>query len=124
MREGQAVTVHYDPLLAKLIVHADSRDAALAGTVAALKRYEILGVRHNIAFLVALLERPEVAAHDVHTRFIEAHLDELTTAGYRGREAAAAVAALVATRGPVAATGGDDSSARADPWQVLGPVAW
>ncbi|HKW00078.1 MAG TPA: biotin carboxylase N-terminal domain-containing protein, partial [Vicinamibacterales bacterium] len=80
VREGQGVTVHYDPLLAKLIAHGATREEALARMMEALAQYEILGVRHNLAFLRALLARPEVVGHNVHTRFIEEHLDELTRA--------------------------------------------
>ena len=101
VREGQSVTVHYDPLLAKLIAHGATREEALARMMGALGQYEILGVRHNLAFLRALLARPEVVRHDVHTRFIEEHLDELTREPRAAlAPAAAALAALVAMRGP------------------------
>ncbi len=125
VREGQAITVHYDPLLAKLITHAKTRDQAIALMTGALRQYEILGVRHNIAFLIALLERPEVLSHEVHTRFIEEHLEELTGRGVeQARQAAAALAAIVAVRGPAAVATGDEHPAGLDPWQALGPVAW
>ena len=124
VREGQTVTVHYDPLLAKLIAHGATRDEALARMAGALRQYEILGVRHNIAFLLALIERSEVVRHEVHTRFIEAHLEELTR-GPRAAlaPAAAALAALVAMRGPVPVADAA-SQARFDPWQTLGPISW
>ena len=125
VREGQNVTVHYDPLLAKLIAHGATRDEALARMVDALRRYEILGVRHNIAFLLALLARPEVVRPDVHTRFIEAHLDELTREPRMAlAPAAAALAALVAMRGPAPVADDAGQAARFDPWQTLGPVSW
>ena len=50
--EGDRVGVDYDPLLAKLSVHAETRDAARARAVHALKRYPILGTRTNIPFLI------------------------------------------------------------------------
>jgi acetyl-CoA carboxylase biotin carboxylase subunit len=125
--EGQSVTVHYDPLLAKLIAHGATRGDALDRVAGALRRYEILGIRHNIAFLIALLERPEVASNRTHTRFIEEHLEELAgdpqpVAG----PVAAAIAAVVAARGPAPpADAADGSGPRAfDPWQVLGSVSW
>ena len=43
----------------------------------ALAGYDILGVRHNVAFLLALLERDEVKDGHSYTRFIEDHLDAL-----------------------------------------------
>ena len=124
VREGQAVTVHYDALMAKLIAHADTRDEAIGRLVGALRQFEILGVRHNIGFLLALVTRPEFASHDVHTRFIEEHLEELTHGGADARPAAAALAAFVSARGPALASGRAADSARFDPWHTLGPVAW
>ncbi len=53
---GSEVTVHYDPLIAKLIVWAETRDAARRRAVAALREYAILGIRTNIPFLLRLLE--------------------------------------------------------------------
>jgi 3-methylcrotonyl-CoA carboxylase alpha subunit len=69
VREGQSVTVHYDPLLAKLIAHGATREEALARMTEALGQCEILGVRHNVAFLRApgaARGRPARRAHAVH----------------------------------------------------------
>jgi acetyl-CoA carboxylase biotin carboxylase subunit len=126
VREGQTITVHYDPLLAKLIVHAGTREAALVAMMAALKSYEILGVRHNLPFLQRLLLRPEIRTHATHTRFIEEHLAELARpAAIDVRQAAAAIAAYVAGTGSgMRAAGHGPASTGQDPWQTLGPVAW
>jgi acetyl/propionyl-CoA carboxylase alpha subunit len=126
VREGQTITVHYDPLLAKLIVHAANREAALGVMMTALKSYEILGVRHNLPFLQRLLYRPEIHTHDTHTRFIEEHLDELARPPAIGvRQAAAAIAAyVVGTGAGLRADGQGRGSMTQDPWQTLGPVAW
>jgi len=119
------VTVHYDALLAKLIAHGSTRAEALDRIAAALRQYEILGVRHNIAFLLALLGRPEIPRHDTHTRFIEEHLDELTDhVRSRLAPAAAALAALVWSRGPAPLAAEGEDPGRFDPWRTLGPVAW
>ena len=75
--EGDEITVHYDPLLAKLIAHAETRDAAIARAVAALRAYPILGIRTNLPFLIAVLQHPSFTAGAVHTSFIDEHLDEL-----------------------------------------------
>jgi hypothetical protein len=71
---GQTITVHYDPLLAKLITHGESREAAVSAMTTALREYDILGLPHNISFLLALIGRPEVRGNRAHTRFIEEHL--------------------------------------------------
>jgi len=66
-REGQAVTPFYDPLLAKVIAHAPSRQAAIAKLCAALRGFEISGVKHNIPALLWILESDEFRAGNVHT---------------------------------------------------------
>src|SRR5687767_4778993 len=76
--EGQDITVHYDPMIAKVITSGETREAAWARAALALRNFEILGLRHNIPFLLALLRHPEVLAGRTHTRFIEERLDELT----------------------------------------------
>ena len=58
---GSEVTPHYDPMLAKLIVHGRDRADALARARAALAATAVAGVAHNLAFLQALLTAPEVA---------------------------------------------------------------
>jgi acetyl-CoA/propionyl-CoA carboxylase biotin carboxyl carrier protein len=122
---GQFVTVHYDPLLAKLIAWGPDRAAAMARAREAIAGYEILGLRHNLAFLDALLAQPDVAAGATHTRFIESKLDELAGEPDEARRAAAvAVAAVTGAFGPAgpAATGG--AAPVRDPWDLLGPVVW
>jgi acetyl/propionyl-CoA carboxylase alpha subunit len=122
---GQTITVHYDPLLAKVIVHADSRDRAIAMMDDALARFEILGLLHNIAFLRRLLARDEMRDVRAHTRFIEETIAELTTAPPAATvRVAAAIAAFTAARAaaPVTETMGatDVESTALDPWALLG----
>ena len=77
-RAGDTVTPYYDPLLAKLIVWAEDRPQALARMRDALGAFEIAGVTTNLAFLRALLARPEVASGDIDTGLIERELAALT----------------------------------------------
>jgi acetyl-CoA carboxylase biotin carboxylase subunit len=124
--EGNTVTVHYDPLIAKLIAHGATRDEAIERMTSALLAYDILGLRHNISFLLALLRRDEVRDSRVHTRFIEEELDALAAPPHAGVvRAAAAIAAWAATRqqAPTVPTDEDDLSAL-DPWSLIGSVAW
>ncbi|NUZ04696.1 acetyl-CoA carboxylase biotin carboxylase subunit [Piscinibacter koreensis] len=65
--EGGTVTPHYDPMLAKVIAHAPTREAAIERLVAALGEFRIEGVKHNIPALLRLLDSPEFRAGDVHT---------------------------------------------------------
>ena len=116
--EGGEVPVMYDPLLAKLTVQAETRAAAVSRAVAALRRYPVLGIRTNIPFLLRVLGHPAFAAGEVHTGFIDEHLDTLTRAT-PPTPAIAAAAALGsqadASRGVEHATG----STKPDPWRTL-----
>jgi acetyl-CoA carboxylase biotin carboxylase subunit len=66
-KEGQDVTPFYDPMLAKVIVQAASRDKAIAGLLEALADFDVRGVKTNIPALVTLLDSEPFRAGDVHT---------------------------------------------------------
>lgn len=66
-REGQEVTPFYDPLLAKVIAHGETRSSAIATLVAALEGFDIRGVKNNIAALVAILQSEDFVEGRVHT---------------------------------------------------------
>ena len=69
--EGGEVSMHYDPMIAKLITHGTTRDRAIAHMREALNESYIRGVSHNIGFLAALIE---------HTRFREGRISTNTIA--------------------------------------------
>ena len=71
---GSEVSVHYDPLLAKLIAHAPTRGAAIDRLAAALKGLAVGGVVTNRDFLLAVLAHPEFRAGAIDTHFIDRHL--------------------------------------------------
>ncbi|WP_194743480.1 acetyl/propionyl/methylcrotonyl-CoA carboxylase subunit alpha [Thermaurantiacus tibetensis] len=73
VRAGDSVTVHYDPLLAKIVVHGPTREAAAAALVAALDRTVVEGITTNRAFLARLAAHPAFVAGDVSTGFIAEH---------------------------------------------------
>jgi acetyl-CoA carboxylase biotin carboxylase subunit len=70
---GEEIGVHYDPLLSKLIVHAEDRVAAIRRMRAALDRTAYLGLRTNLAFLRAVMDHPAFRTGETHTSFIEEH---------------------------------------------------
>jgi len=70
------VTPFYDPMLAKLIVHAPTRNAALDKLDWALGETQVLGVETNIAFLRRLLRLPDTRAATFHTRLVDEVLAE------------------------------------------------
>jgi 3-methylcrotonyl-CoA carboxylase alpha subunit len=71
VEEGDAVSVHYDPMLAKVIAWAPDRAQALARLQDALEAIEVEGVRTNARFLWQVLGAPAVRAGDVSTRLLE-----------------------------------------------------
>ncbi|MDP3176145.1 MAG: biotin/lipoyl-containing protein, partial [Phenylobacterium sp.] len=77
--KGGEVTSFYDPMIAKLIVHAATREAALAELADACAGVECWPVRTNAGFLTRLLEHPDFIAGQVDTGFIESRLEALTT---------------------------------------------
>jgi acetyl/propionyl-CoA carboxylase alpha subunit len=72
--QGSDITVHYDPMLAKLITWGRTRTDALNRMTWALDRFVVLGVTTNIEFLQSLIAHPEFQAGRVHTEFLDAHL--------------------------------------------------
>jgi acetyl-CoA carboxylase biotin carboxylase subunit len=112
--EGGEVSVHYDPMLAKLIATAETRDAARRRAVAALERYPILGLRTNVPFLVAILTHPRFVAGDVDTRFLDTEGDALRADLDANPPAEAMLVAQALDGSPVASR-----SNAIDPWSSL-----
>jgi 3-methylcrotonyl-CoA carboxylase alpha subunit len=77
VREGDAVTIHYDPMIAKLVVWDTDRAGAVRRLRSALAEYQVVGVTTNLAFLGAVAAHPAYAAAELDTRFLERHRDEL-----------------------------------------------
>ena len=73
VREGDAITFHYDPMIAKLIAHAETREGAIEKMRACLEALEVEGVATNAAFLGRVLLHPAFRAGDVHTGFVAEH---------------------------------------------------
>jgi acetyl-CoA carboxylase biotin carboxylase subunit len=68
--EGRDVTPHYDPMIAKVIVHAGTREGAIDRLVEALEAFEIQGLKNNIPAVLAILRSDPFRAGDVHTGLI------------------------------------------------------
>jgi geranyl-CoA carboxylase alpha subunit len=75
VRSGDEVTSHYDPMLAKVIAHGDTRDDALRRLDYALSQIQLLGIRSNVGFLRRILQHPEFVAGNIDTDFIERHAE-------------------------------------------------
>ena len=81
VREGDAVSVHYDPMLAKLIVLGRNRAEAVRKMRGALQHCGVAGLHTNLRFLEQLSRHPVVAAGEADTLFIESQLEELLGSG-------------------------------------------
>jgi 3-methylcrotonyl-CoA carboxylase alpha subunit len=75
---GDEVTVHYDPMLAKLIVAAEDRPAAVRRMLWLLDHFAVLGIATNIPLLRAIVSEPDFQAARTTTAYIETH--ELSSA--------------------------------------------
>jgi len=95
VEEGDEITPYYDPMIAKLIVWDEHRDAALARMRKALADYQVAGVTTNIDFLSRLVACPAFAGADLDTGLIERQKDFL----FPATQAVPADALLVATVG-------------------------
>ena len=70
VQEGGEISIHYDPMIAKLVTHAPSRAAAIEAQSTALDSFYIDGIRHNIPFLSALMSHPRWREGNLSTGFI------------------------------------------------------
>ena len=111
--EGDAVPVHYDPMVAKLIAHGPSREAARRDLIQALENTEIAGIEHNAGYLRNLLAHPEFVAGDYGTHLAD-NIHEAVTPGIGQRHWALAALAAI--------PGGTAPWSRADGWRVNQPA--
>ncbi len=114
VREGDAISPWYDPMIAKLVVHATDRPAALAAMSEALAATQVAGSTVNTAFLDALVADPDFAAGNVDTGLIERKQQELTALPSPSPRTIA-LATLTAAGARVPAS--------SDPWETLAGYA-
>ncbi|RWD38501.1 acetyl/propionyl/methylcrotonyl-CoA carboxylase subunit alpha [Mesorhizobium sp.] len=111
VRAGDAISPFYDPMIAKLIVHGKSRQAALEALGIALSQTEIAGSTVNTAFLAALAADADFSAGDVDTGLTGRHQQALTAVPPPSSEIVAAAA--------FAASGAGAQAPSNDPWSSL-----
>lgn len=96
--EGLEITLYYDPMIAKLVVHGDTRAGALLRLRRALQEYRILGVKSNIAFHRRLVENWNFQAANFDTGFLAANPTLMDDWVSRNKREAAIAATLLAHR--------------------------
>jgi len=94
--EGGEVSLFYDPMIAKLITWAPTRDEAADLQVAALDRFEIEGPGHNVDFLSALMQHPRFRAGELTTGFIAEEYPEGFAGAPADEERLRTIAAIAA----------------------------
>ncbi|MFD1217066.1 acetyl-CoA carboxylase biotin carboxylase subunit [Microbulbifer celer] len=77
VQTGDEISVHYDPMISKLIVHGRNRREALTKLDRALQQYQIAGLRHNIEFLRRVINHTAFVSGRVNTHFIEDYEQEI-----------------------------------------------
>ena len=71
VREGDEISMYYDPMIAKLITHANDRPAAIARMRLALDEFYLRGISHNMSFLAAIIKKSRFADGSLTTNFID-----------------------------------------------------
>jgi len=107
---GDEVSIHYDPMIAKMIAYGNDRETAIDNLIALLEATPVTGLRTNRDFLIAALDNDTFRSGDVHTGFIDQEADTLLMeAQPSNRDYAIGVAAILSNR--------DTSSITSlDPW--------
>ncbi len=95
---GSDIPVHYDPMMAKLIVHAPDRKQAIARMAEAIDRFVIRGVESSLPLQAELIRHPAFAACDFDTGFLQAHYPSGLRADAQFDGMSDALAALVAAK--------------------------
>ena len=100
VEEGGEVSIHYDPMIAKLITYGDTRIEAIDRQIKAIDRFELEGPGHNLDFVSALMQHPRFRSGNITTGFIAEEYPD----GFHGAPASpellqrlAAIAAFIAT---------------------------
>lgn len=94
VRQGDAITPNYDPMIAKLIVHGENREQALQRLALALDEYAVVGFTNNVEFLQRVARHPAFVAAEIDTGFIARYADDLLPPLPAPTDAALAACAL------------------------------
>ena len=119
VREGDTISPFYDSMVAKLIVHGDTREQALARLDTALAQTHIVGLNTNVQFLRHVVRSPAFAKAQLDTALIQREAAVLFKQDPVGL-AAAAAAVIAATLYAEADVKGNDPFSRRDGWQSHG----
>jgi acetyl-CoA carboxylase biotin carboxylase subunit len=119
---GIEVTIDYDPIMAKLVVHAPNRELAIEKMTNALNDYKILGVKTSKRFMIDVMNHDEFRAGRTFTDFIEKHMGDRSVGGEKLRDLAVAAATVATVTGVKKSVAGDgaDSTGVPSVWETMG----
>ena len=120
IQKGAEVTIDYDPIMAKLIVHAPSRVIAISKMIQALHQYKILGVKSSKKYMVDILEHEEFIKGNTFTDFIEKHMSNRSQFSEKFKELAVATAMVSSLTTIQTKTGTKEEIST--PWHTLGAI--
>jgi acetyl/propionyl-CoA carboxylase alpha subunit len=125
IRTGFEIPPHYDSLVAKLIVHAANREAAIDRALLALRDFVLLGPATNVEYLRAILSHERFRAGDLATSFLARHFADWKPEAEAPPEVLLAAAAGEMLggvgAGPAAKSAVREGGAAPTPWETLGP---
>jgi propionyl-CoA carboxylase alpha chain len=123
VREGDEISMFYDPMIAKLCAWGPTRDAAIDGMARALEDTHLQGVGHNVPFLAAVMDQPRFRSGHISTSYIK---DEFPD-GFHGlapdRRQTDILIACAAAMNEILTELSGDPSARTDWIVLIGPEA-
>ncbi len=126
VKEGSLVSVHYDPMLAKLITYSKSRNAAIEKMLWALNHYQILGVTTNVSFLYDVINHSAFRSGDLDTHFLEKFDVHDSVKVRESKDLACAISALLVNnhngvvKDKEIVNGKDAACTVSNPWSQMG----
>ncbi|MGH8130349.1 MAG: biotin/lipoyl-containing protein, partial [Steroidobacteraceae bacterium] len=120
--DGDTITVHYDPMIAKVVSSGRDRAAALARLKHQLDRTAIFGVASNLPLLRAIAAHPDFAAGNVDTGFVDRELAALTQESAPPSEALLLAASVALDERAMTAESRVSPWSRGDGWRNAGTV--
>ncbi len=118
---GFTVPFEYDPILSKLVAHADTRDRAVNRMIRALREYVILGIKTPVPFLIDVLQSEAFKAGDTFTDFIDTNFPEWKPG--RSNSDLAGLAFIIEELAGAKTARAPEGQAvpMSSPWHTLGP---
>ncbi len=114
---GDRISVHYDPMIAKLIVHAGDRETAISKMQSALMHSWVCGLGNNLDFLQRLLDSNEFKTGRMHTAWIDKHLQQLLPEADQSKQLQL-VAAAILTQQDLINTQTSSAWSSTDSWRI------